>query len=164
MTQAPTDCADPASTVEDGEVRRWNDNFNRGRSRLHRQDARGSHRRLRRPRRRHRLQRLPVDGRRARRSRRLPAQAGVRQERADRAAGRPAAADGQGGAGLRAHAQDPRRRLGPAADRAPADLHVVHGAGGDQDLAAAASGPALPIPRRSDEVDDRRRRHWVCGG
>ncbi|WEV76891.1 LCP family protein [Janibacter cremeus] len=30
MTRAPTDCDDPASTVVNGEVRRWNDNFNRG--------------------------------------------------------------------------------------------------------------------------------------
>lgn len=30
MTQAPTDCADPKSTVANGEVRRWNDNFNQG--------------------------------------------------------------------------------------------------------------------------------------
>lgn len=30
MTKAPTDCDDPASTVADGEVRRWNDNFNEG--------------------------------------------------------------------------------------------------------------------------------------
>ncbi|MBA4085065.1 MAG: LytR family transcriptional regulator [Kytococcus sp.] len=30
MTKAPTDCDDPASTVADGEVRRWNDNFNQG--------------------------------------------------------------------------------------------------------------------------------------
>lgn len=30
MTKAPTDCSDPASTVDNGEVRRWNDNFNRG--------------------------------------------------------------------------------------------------------------------------------------
>ena len=30
MTKAPTDCDDPESTVANGEVRRWNDNFNRG--------------------------------------------------------------------------------------------------------------------------------------
>ncbi|HIZ98541.1 MAG TPA: LCP family protein [Candidatus Janibacter merdipullorum] len=30
MTQAPTDCSDPQSTVANGEVRRWNDNFNEG--------------------------------------------------------------------------------------------------------------------------------------
>ncbi|UTT65708.1 LCP family protein [Janibacter sp. CX7] len=30
MTKAPTDCADPTSTVANGEVRRWNDNFNQG--------------------------------------------------------------------------------------------------------------------------------------
>lgn len=30
MTKAPTDCDDPASTVANGEVRRWNDNFNQG--------------------------------------------------------------------------------------------------------------------------------------
>lgn len=30
MTKAPTDCSDPGSTVADGEVRRWNDNFNQG--------------------------------------------------------------------------------------------------------------------------------------
>lgn len=30
MTQAPTDCEDPESTVANGEVRRWNDNFNQG--------------------------------------------------------------------------------------------------------------------------------------
>ncbi|QBF44963.1 LytR family transcriptional regulator [Janibacter limosus] len=30
MTKAPTDCADPASTVDNGEVRRWNDNLNKG--------------------------------------------------------------------------------------------------------------------------------------
>ncbi|WP_162253960.1 LCP family protein [Janibacter sp. Soil728] len=30
MTKAPTDCEDPASTVDNGEVRRWNDNFNQG--------------------------------------------------------------------------------------------------------------------------------------
>lgn len=30
MTKAPTDCEDPESTVADGEVRRWNDNFNKG--------------------------------------------------------------------------------------------------------------------------------------
>lgn len=30
MTKAPTDCADPSSTVDNGEVRRWNDNFNQG--------------------------------------------------------------------------------------------------------------------------------------
>ena len=30
MTMAPTDCTDPASTVSNGEIRRWNDNFNRG--------------------------------------------------------------------------------------------------------------------------------------
>lgn len=30
MTKAPADCDDPESTVADGEVRRWNDNFNQG--------------------------------------------------------------------------------------------------------------------------------------
>lgn len=30
MTKAPRDCSDPSSTVADGEVRRWNDNFNQG--------------------------------------------------------------------------------------------------------------------------------------
>lgn len=30
MTKAPTDCDDPDSTVSNGEVRRWNDNFNEG--------------------------------------------------------------------------------------------------------------------------------------
>lgn len=30
MTRAPADCDDPASTVSNGEVRRWNDNFNEG--------------------------------------------------------------------------------------------------------------------------------------
>ncbi len=30
MTKAPADCDDPESTVADGEVRRWNDNFNEG--------------------------------------------------------------------------------------------------------------------------------------
>ena len=30
MTKAPTDCADPTATVANGEVRRWNDNFNEG--------------------------------------------------------------------------------------------------------------------------------------
>ena len=30
MTMAPKDCADPASTVADGEVRQWNQNFNLG--------------------------------------------------------------------------------------------------------------------------------------
>lgn len=30
MTKAPEDCADPADTVDDGELRRWNDNFNAG--------------------------------------------------------------------------------------------------------------------------------------
>lgn len=30
MTKAPTDCDDPTSTVAEGEVRRWNDNFNEG--------------------------------------------------------------------------------------------------------------------------------------
>ena len=30
MTKAPADCDDPESTVSDGEMRRWNDNFNEG--------------------------------------------------------------------------------------------------------------------------------------
>lgn len=30
MTKAPEDCSDPSSTVADGEMRRWNDNFNEG--------------------------------------------------------------------------------------------------------------------------------------
>lgn len=30
MTKAPTDCSDPESTVDNGEIRRWNDNFNQG--------------------------------------------------------------------------------------------------------------------------------------
>ncbi len=30
MTMAPKDCADPASTVADGEMRQWNYNFNKG--------------------------------------------------------------------------------------------------------------------------------------
>lgn len=30
MTKAPEDCSDPSSTVADGEVRRWNDNFTEG--------------------------------------------------------------------------------------------------------------------------------------
>ena len=140
-----------------GAIRQWNANFTEGGPACTIKALEGNTGTVHRPLRGHRLPRLREDGRRARRRHGLHPGADQRREEPPRPSGREDQGQRQAGPRLCEGPLHRGRRLRPRPDQPPAGVHVLRRAGGDEVLPAAAAGPPVPLPRRGDELDVRRR-------